>query len=180
MIAQLIAIAILSSPAPVPTSYGVVECSGWPLSRGQLHASGIRVVRVHQRPGRVLVRLDRPATRQRANLVAFRLGSREAGWTVWSVRGPTVVLQMIASSPKCRNALTYKQVRQLPTAWRNWIAERSTCYGSATWRGRAFTVWPCVWSTSRAGQGSISNLAGIGPGILAGGSGLEAAGVTSE
>ena len=53
----ILAMAILSSPAPVPTSYGIVECSGWPLSRGQLAASGVRVVRAHQRPGRILLRL---------------------------------------------------------------------------------------------------------------------------
>jgi len=177
MTAAIIALAILSQPAPVPMVYGVVECSSWPLSRGQLADDGIRVLSVHQRARRVMARLYHPATKRRANLVAFRLGSREAGWTVWSVRAPSRVAAMIAASPVCRAAYTYAQVVGLPVAVRNWIAERSTCYGAATWRGRAYSVWPCRWSITRSGQGSVSNLAGIGPGVMAGGDGAAAAGV---
>jgi|GEM_PF-6343233 len=178
MSAAIIALAILSQPAPVPMTYGIVECNGWPLSVGQVTDDGIRVVSNHVRISRAMTRLVHVATKRRANMVAHKIGSRETGWTVWSIRTPTRVAALIAASPACRVALTYAQVIQLAPAWRNWIAERSTCYGSATWRGRAYSVWPCVWSTSRAGHGSITNLAAIGPGVIAGGSGAEAAGVT--
>lgn len=177
MTAAIIALAILSQPAPVPMVYGIAECSGWPLTAGELADDGIRVEGVHQRAGRVMVRLLHPSTGRRAHLVAHRLGSREAGWSVWSVRAPTRVAALIAASPACRVSLTYDQVRSLPAAQRDWIAARSTCYGAATWRGRAFTVWPCIWSSERAGQGTVSTWAAVGPGVLAGGSGAEAAGV---
>lgn len=179
---HLLAAMILSQPAPgapgapVPLSYWLAECSAWPLSRAQLADDGIRVESVHQRPGRVSVRLRHPATGRRAHLEAHRLGSREAGWSVWSIRGPTRILPLMASSPACRVVATYAQARTWPAAARNWLAARSTCYGSATWRGAAFAVWPCAWSTERAGQGAVNNLAAIGPGVLAGGSGAVAAG----
>ncbi len=172
-----LALAILSQPAPVPMVYGIMECSEWPLTQGQLASDGIRVVSVHQAPGRRWARLEHPASGRRANFVAFRLGSREAGWSVWSVRAPSTIRSMLASSPVCRVALTYDQVRALPAAQRDWIAARSTCYGAATWRGRSYSVWPCSWSTERAGEGSVTNWAAVGPGVLAGGSGAEAAGV---
>ena len=181
MTATLIAAAVLSQPAPVPTSYWLAECNGWPLSRAQVVGQGIRVVSVHKRARRVLVRLDHPATRRRAHLVAHRLGSREAGWSVWSVRGPTRVRTlMAASSSTCRVVATYTQARSWPAAVKSWLAARSTCYGSATWRGRPFVSWPCRWATERAGQGTITNLAAIGPGVLAGGSGAAAAGLPPE
>lgn len=177
MIAQVIALAILSQPAPVPMTYGLAECSAWPLTRGQLADDGIRVQSVHVKPRRVMARLVHAATGRRGHLVAHKLGSREAGWAVWSIRAPSRVAALIAASPDCRVVATYQQAMAWPTAARDWLAERSTCYGAATWRGRAYSVWPCVWSTDRVGQGSVSNLAGIGPGVLAGGSGRIAAGV---
>jgi len=168
------------APAPVAMSYWIAECNGWPLAKSDLADDGIRVDRVSSRPGRVTVRLSHPATRRRAHLVAHRLGSREAGWSVWSVRGPTAVGKLMKASDKCRVVATYTQARSWPKAARDWLLERSTCYGSATWRGRVYRVWPCVWSTERAGQGSITNLAAIGPGVIAGGSGAAAAGFTEE
>jgi len=173
----ILALAILSQPAPVPMTYGIVECNGWPLAVGTVTDDGIRVVSNHIRNDRAMTRLLHVATGRRANMVAFKIGSREVGWTVWSIRTPSRVAALIAASPACRVALTYAQVIGLAPAMRNWIAARSTCYGSATWRGRAYSVWPCIWSTERAGEGSITNLSGIGPGVMAGGSGAAAAGV---
>jgi hypothetical protein len=177
MIAQVVALAILSQPAPIPMTYGIAECSSWPLSRAQLADDGIRVQSVHLRAGRVTAHLLHPTAGRRAHLVAHRIGSREAGWSVWSIRGPSRVTALIAASPACRVTATYAQVMGWPTAARDWLTARSTCYGSATWRGRVYSVWPCIWSTERAGQGSITNLAGIGPGVMAGGSGAVAAGI---
>lgn len=175
--ATILALAILSQPAPIPMTYGVAECSGWPLTAGQLSDDGIKVLGVHQSTGRVMVRLLHVASKRRAHMVAFKLGSRETGWTVWSIRAPTRIAALIAASPLCRVTATYQQVLSWPQAARDWLAERSTCYGAATWRGQSYAVWPCIWSTERSGEGSVSSLAGIGPGIEAGGSGAEAAGV---
>lgn len=174
----ILTLALLSQPAPVPMTYGIAECSGWPLGVEQLSDDGISVDGVHVRPRRVMVRLRHVAKGRRAHLVAHRLGSREEGWSVWSVRAPARVAALIAASDKCRVTATYQQVLQWPQAARDWVAARSTCYGAATWRGRAYSVWPCIWSSERAGQGSVSNLAGIGPGVMAGGSGAVAAGQT--
>lgn len=175
MIAAVISLAILSQPVPVPLVYGVAECSGWPLTKNQLAADGILVQSVHVRANRVMARLYHPATKRRAHLVAHRVGSREAGWTVWSLRAPSAVAQLIAASPACRIATSYQQVMTWPVAAKVWLADRSTCYGEATWRGRAYVSWPCIWATDRAG--TVTSLDGIGPGVTAGGSGAAAAGV---
>ena len=152
MIAQIVALAILSQPAPVPMVYGLAECSGWPLTASQLAADGIRVQSVRARPRRIMARLIHPATRRRANLVAHRIGSRETGWTVWSVRAPSRVAALIAASPLCRQVATYQQALSWPQAARDWLTSRSTCYGAATWRARPYSAWPCSWTTTRAGE----------------------------
>jgi hypothetical protein len=177
----VLALAILSAPArpaQVPLVYWLTECSAWPLSPAQLADDGIRVDWVRVRPGRVSVHLSHRATRRRAMLEAHRLGSREAGWSVWSIRGPVSIRRLMADSPLCRIVATYTQARDWPAVAKAWLQARSTCYGSATWRGRVYTVWPCRWSTERAGQGTVTQVDGIGPGVLQGGSGRIAAGVT--
>lgn len=178
--AILLAVLILSAPArpaPVPVSYWLAECSSWPLTAAQLADDGIRVSWVHAQPRRVTAYLVRLATRQRAMVSAVRVGSREAGWSVWSVRGPDSLRRAMVGSAACRAVATYTEARSWPLAARNWIQARCTCYGSATWRGRAYASWPCRWSTERVGQGTVTQIDGIGPGVLQGGSGRQAAGV---
>lgn len=173
----ILTLAILSQPAPVPMVYGIVDCNGWPLAVGQVTDDGIRVVANHIRAGRATTRLLHVASGVRANMVAHKLGSTGDGYTAWTVRVPARVAALVAASPACRLAITYAQIGTLTVAQRNWIAARSTCYGAATWRGRAYKVWPCIWSTERASEGSVTTLSGIGPGIMSGGSGAEAAGI---
>ncbi len=177
MIAALITIAILSQPAPLPKTYAVAECQGFPLTRDQLSDDEIKVVAVHNKGRRVAALLRKVGTKRRAILVAYRLGSREAGWTVWSIRGPTRVLKLIQDSPNCRASGTYKQAMNWPTAPLNWLKRRSVCHGVATWRGKAFTVWPCGWEATRPGDGTVTTLTGIGPGVMSGGNIYDAAGV---
>lgn len=181
--AILLATLILSAPArpaPVPVSYWLAECSSWPLTASQLADDGIRVSWVHAQPRRVTAYLVRPATRQRALVSAVLVGSREAGWSVWSVRGPASLRRAMAASEACRAVGTYTEARTWPVAVRDWIQARGTCYGSATWRGRAYTSWPCRWATERAGQGTVTQIDGVGPRVLQGGSGRAAAGVTDN
>lgn len=178
--AAILALTILSAPvqpAQVPLSYWLAECSSWPMVRGELADTGIRVQSLKVTPGRVSAYLRHPQTRQRAAFRAIRLGSREAGWSVWSIRGPAAISRLMASSAACRVVATYTDVRSWPVAARQWLQARSTCYGSATWRGRSYASWPCRWATERAGQGTVTQIDGIGPGVLQGGSGAEAAGV---
>lgn len=173
-------VGLWAAPAPPPTMvYWLAECSGWPLSRAQLTDDGLQVQAVHARPGRVSARLRHQATGRRAHLVAHWLGSREAGWSVWSIRGPDSLRQLMAMATQvCRLVATYAQAwQQLGTTARAWLSERSTCYGQAIWRARAYIAWPCWWSTEKAGQGTVIDLAGVGPGILAGGNGHRSAGL---
>jgi hypothetical protein len=179
--AIILATLILSAPVqpePVPLSYWLAECSSWPMVRGELADTGIQVQSIRTAPGRVSAYLRHPRTRQRAAFIAARIGSREAGWSVWSIRGPAAIRRLMASSESCRVVATYTEARSWPVAARQWLQARSTCYGSATWRGRAYASWPCRWATERAGQGVVAQIDGIGPGVLQGGSGAEAAGVT--
>jgi hypothetical protein len=166
----------LTTLPPVPRSYWLAECSAWPITMDDL-PDGVQLTKIRVRPGHVWALFVKPSTRQRGVLEAYRLGSREQGWSIWSVRGPTVARDVMAVSPACRVVATYQQVMAWSAPARDWLAARSTCYGSATWRGRNYNVWPCRWSTERIGQGSVSALIGIGPGVMYGGSGREAAGV---
>jgi hypothetical protein len=167
-------------PARVPLVYWLAECSVWPLSPAQLADDGIRVDWVRTHPERVSVHLSHRATRRRAMLAAHRLGSRETGWSVWSIRGPVSIKRLMVDAPACRVVSTYAAAAVWSAPAVDWLQARSTCYGSATWRGRVYTVWPCRWSTERAGQGTVTQVDGIGPGVLQGGSGRIAAGVTDE
>jgi hypothetical protein len=115
-----------------------------------------------------------------AALVLHRLGVRQAGYVVVNVRGPDAIrLMMTNASAICPTVRQYSEVMALPAAVKDWIAERSTCFGEASLGAATFAEWPCRWSTDRAGEGfTVTTLSAIGPGITAGGSAASAAGFT--
>jgi hypothetical protein len=176
----ILTMVILSQPVSIPMVYGLAECSSWPINKEQLESNGISVVAIREGNGRVLVRLKHKSSGRKVNAVAFNLGQREVGWTFWSVRSPTSIAIMIAESPECRIAVTYQQaLSSWTTEAKDWLKEKSTCLGVATWRGRSYTMWPCSWSISRSGEGTITSIDAVGPGVMMGGSLVDASGYIS-
>ena len=159
----------------VPRNYWLAECSSWPLNKQALTADGFTVRWIRARPGQRQVYATNPNGR-RVMLSAHRIGSMNGGYSMWIVRGPPGMKVIMIDSGDCQAVASYPVMRATwAPADRTWIRVRSTCYGSATWRGRSYSVWPCRWAQDRAG--SVTSLDGLGPGVLSGGSGAIAAGI---
>jgi len=150
--------------APIQRVNWIAECSEMPADT----VEGIEVLAVVRRPGMVGALLKKNS--RRGWLIGHKLGSREAGWYVFSITGPEPMMTRMKSSPACRVVMTWKEAwANLGAAAKQWLAERSTCCGEMTHRGRTFHSWPCRWEIDRAGEINIVNRTGIGPGITTGG-----------
>ena len=163
----LAVVLVLSSPAPT-LNYWIAECQDLPST-----ANTTAVVAVSGTGSRVAYELLVDGVRVMGQ--SHYLGEYNPAWSFWSVRGP-VELRAAYAALGC-TVIDYSAVPTLvPTARRKWIIARSTCYGEATWRGVIYTSWPCIWDDERSGEGVVTTLSGVGPGVLAGGDGAQAAG----
>lgn len=142
----------------VPHSTWLARCSAVPTDA----LDGIEISPASTRPGVVEWEL-RQGTRVGV-LRAYRLGVY-AGIPVYAVRGPTVLRDRMALDPACPQVKTWPEVRDLPAAVVAWIAERSTCCGSATVGGMEYAAWPCAWELV-AGRVTVARRDGFGPGVV--------------
>lgn len=151
---------LIYNPPEVPRTSWLAECSHWPITDGQTVGD---VTQVSSTIGADLSIILSKGKHLYA-ITGWRLGSREAGWYIYSMTGPKAFMEALGDHPAiCRATLTYKEAWSAGTAVRNWIAARSTCLGKATLQGREYTSWPCRWTTERAGEGfAVQSYTGIG------------------
>lgn len=168
MIATIVAMAVLSAPVQPQMNYFLAECQTLPST-----ANHTAMVAVNNKGHRASYQMRISNTRVMAE--THYLGNYNPPWSFWTARGPQELRDAYVAEG-C-TIIEYTDIPTMtPVARKDWIMDRSTCYGSATWRGRAYTVWPCKWSTERSGEGSVSSLDGVGPGVETGTSGSDAAG----
>jgi hypothetical protein len=154
-------------PEPVAVDRYLVECRevGQVPTIPTVDATGIREKAAMNRGN--MRRLDYEMAGRRVHGVTHRLGSQRSGWSWYAVRGP-VPLRAELALAGCR-VVPYTTAKSEPPPVNAWLeAAGMTCCGAATWRGRAFTSWPCSWTTEREGQGTVTRLDGYGPGVVGG------------
>jgi hypothetical protein len=147
-------------------AHWLAECeTGLSIAAGTELGDGVTVDWIFKAHDQLAIALRRAGWRYMVG--AVKLGSRESGWNVWQVAGPTGLKSLMEASPKCRHVLAYTEILGLPEAVKDWLSRRLTCYGTATWRGRTYRQWPCEWSyTGRSG--SVTQLTGFAPAVSMG------------
>ena len=156
--------------------YYLLECSRWPLMDGK-QKNGVLQISSEIDAKRIYVVLHYNGRRYAVS--GDRLGSREAGWHVYSARMPVALADVLATYPAiCRHVRTWPQVMDLPLAARNWIKAKSVCHGVASIGGATLTEWPCWWQGRRAGF-AVTSINALSPGVLYGQSSKAAVGTIS-
>jgi len=143
----------------VEHSRWIARCEALPVDA----VSDIEIESVRTGQGRITAVLTKG--RYLGYLTADRLGVY-LGIPVYSVIGPTVLRDRMASDPACPQVKTYQDLATLGPVARDWIAERSTCCGEATVNGRTYHAWPCRWSIDRPAEITVTRIDGIGPGVV--------------
>ena len=125
----------LVTSRPIPVAYWIAECVEGPMPAPE-------AVRRWDRPGEASALYQLVDGRVMAEAVV--LGSREKGWTAWSVVGPLALYKAQASDPKaCRTVTTYAEARAGDELWKDWVTARSTCVGVEKAKPTAAAVAPC-------------------------------------
>jgi hypothetical protein len=107
---------------PIPVAYWLAECQGYPPAQNVSRRWD------RERTSSILVQLPEG----RVMVEAALLGSREAGWLLWSVIGPASLYKYHVSDPKtCRMVSTYDDAYASKDAlWKDFAVSKSTCIGT--------------------------------------------------
>lgn len=145
--------------------YWIAECEigSWPVVKDALGDDGITVLAHSVTSTHAWGLLYKGGNI--ATLEAHSMGIRVAGYYTWIVRAPYQI-RTVFLIPECPVRRYYSEVLALPVAAKDWVLDRSTCLGTATWDGNAYTEWPCIWASERVGSGTIL---GVAPGVMSGG-----------
>jgi hypothetical protein len=155
----------------------LVSCDSWPYSVGNfIGATQIQIKRQVVNSRRVWIHACQG--NQCGSIECHSLGVYSTR-RVYTCRGAQALAQAIAALPTCPVAVLWKDVPSLPQAAKDWLKGVSVCHGEAYYKGTTVYTWPCRWQGTRP-DFSVGCIGALSPGILAGGSGRSAAGITAE